>query len=232
MAEREMAAPYVVELVDVSKVFPGAVPVNALIHCSLNIRHGEYLAVQGPSGSGKSTLLNILGLLDTPSSGTYHLAGHPSHQLNEAQLTSLRAHQIGFVFQAFHLVSYKNVVENVELGCLYQRQGGGHTPSRVDALKALEAVSLSHRVNAYPATLSGGELQRVAIARALYSRPSLLLCDEPTGNLDTHTSHSILDIFDELNRSGSTIVLITHDHAVAGRAKRQVRITDGRLTET
>lgn len=221
----------VVELNTISKVFPGSVPVTALRDCSLSIGRAEYVAIQGPSGSGKSTLLNILGLLDTPTSGTYALSGYQTNALGETELTSLRAHLIGFVFQAFHLVHYRNVVENVELGALYQRHRD-QSASRAAALTALEAVSMSHRVGAYPGTLSGGERQRVAIARALCSRPALLLCDEPTGNLDSLTSGSILDVFDELNQDGSTIVLITHDPTVAKRAERQVRITDGQLTES
>ena len=217
----------VVQLVGVTKTFVGPNPVSALINCNLTVDRGDYVAVQGPSGSGKSTFLNIVGLLDTPTAGKYFLAGLDSQALNDGELTSLRAHSIGFVFQAFHLVSYRNVLENVELGALYQRR----PRRRSDARRALSEVSLAHRVLASPTTLSGGERQRVAIARALYSEPTLLLCDEPTGNLDSNSTESFLDVLDILNSRGMTIVVVTHDPSVASRASRHVLIVDGSLSE-
>ena len=220
----------IVDLVDVSKTFEGPSPVFALTDCNLKIQRGEYVAVQGPSGSGKSTFLNIVGLLDTPTSGKYSLDGFDSQALNDWQLTSLRAHRIGFVFQAFHLIGYRNVIENVELGGLYQRTRRSGR-SREDAIRALSQVSLTHRLWASPSTLSGGERQRVAIARALFSDPALLLCDEPTGNLDSTATTLFLDVLDELNSQGMTLVVVTHDPLVASRADRTVSIVDGSLTE-
>jgi putative ABC transport system ATP-binding protein len=219
----------VVRLEQVTKTFPGPTPVHALRSCDLAIAAGEYVAIEGPSGSGKSTLLNLLGLLDTPTTGVYTLDGYPTHRLSDADLTALRAHRIGFVFQAFHLVPYRTVVENVELGALYR-----HTrrrQRRKAAIRILRQVGLGHRLWAYPPTLSGGERQRVAIARALLNEPALLLCDEPTGNLDTTTTAAILELLDRLHQQGLTIILITHNPEIAARTQRRLAITDGQLTE-
>ena len=175
-------------------------------------------------------MLNLLGLLDTPTSGVYTLDGYPTNQLVDADLTALRAHRIGFVFQAFHLVGYRTVVENVELGALYR-----HTRKRARrraAVRVLRQVGLGHRLWAYPPTLSGGERQRVAIARALLNEPALLLCDEPTGNLDTATTNSMLELLDLLHAQGLTIIIITHNPDIARRTQRRLQITDGCLTQT
>jgi putative ABC transport system ATP-binding protein len=220
----------VVDLDEVTKTFPGSTPVHALRSCDVTIYAGEYVAIEGPSGSGKSTLLNILGLLDAPTTGVYTLDGYPTNQLSDADLTALRAHRIGFVFQAFHLVPYRTVVENVELGALYRRTR--RRQRRRAAVRVLKQVGLGHRLWAYPPTLSGGERQRVAIARALLNEPALLLCDEPTGNLDTATTDATLGLLERLHRQGLTIIIITHNPEIAARTQRQLRITDGRLTQT
>lgn len=191
------------------------------------IERGDYLALVGPSGSGKSTLLHLLGLLDRPTTGTYHLNGIDTGLLTEPERAGLRASDIGFVFQAFHLLPHRSTVENVMLADVYRP--GGRTDRRRRAIAALEAVGLGHRLTGYPTTLSGGERQRVAIARALVSEPSLLLADEPTGNLDTTTGQQTMELFDDLHRRGLTIVVITHDASVASRADRVVGIRDGSL---
>ena len=203
--------------------------VDALVDVHLDVHPGEWLSIAGPSGSGKSTLLNILGLLDMPTSGTYHLAGSNVRALNDGQRAGLRSREIGFVFQAFHLISYRTVLENVMLSDVYRK---GPRRSRSDrARAALALVGLGNRETFLATRLSGGERQRAAIARSIMGSPSVLLCDEPTGNLDSATTASVLDLFAELNRSGLTIVMITHEADVAARADRQVRIVDGRLTE-
>ncbi len=222
-----MAAP-VVDLVDVARTFDATPPVEALKSTTLAINEGEYVAIVGPSGSGKSTLLHILGLLDTPTDGTYILDGIDTSVLSERQRAGVRGSRIGFVFQSFHLLNHRTTVENVVLAELYS------TASRSDrrrrAIEALEQVGLGHRLDAYPTTLSGGERQRVAVARALVGRPSLLLADEPTGNLDSTTTQSILDMFAELNGAGITLAVITHDPEVARRAQRRLSIRDGVVT--
>jgi putative ABC transport system ATP-binding protein len=219
----------IVVLRGVELTYPGPPPVRALLPTDLAIDAGQYVAVAGPSGSGKSTFLNVLGLLDRPTAGRYEFEGIDVAALGEAERTALRGRRIGFVFQSFHLLAYRSAMENVALGLLYTR-----TPraarSRA-AAEALSAVGLGHRRHALPTTLSGGESQRVAIARALIGSPALLLCDEPTGNLDSATAAGILDLLDQLHASGMTIVVITHDPAVAARAQRAVHIRDGRLTE-
>lgn len=218
----------VVQLSGVTKTYLGARPVDALVSCDLWIGRGEYLAIMGPSGSGKSTLLNILGLLDEPSDGEYLLNGRPTAALSEPDRCGLRAHEIGFVFQSFHLVAYRSAVENVETGLLYQRVRRRERRDR--AIEVLERVGLGERMWATPGEMSGGELQRVAVARALVRKPALVLCDEPTGNLDTHSGGQVLDLLDELNADGLTIVIITHDPAVAARTRRLVEISDGHVT--
>lgn len=219
----------VVELQGITRTFPGEPPTEVLRGIDLQVMPGDYLSIVGPSGSGKSTLLNLLGLLDRPTDGHYILDGFDTAELTDKQRTGLRGQRIGFVFQAFHLLSHRSVTENVMISQLYRRVS--RSKRRKDAVAALERVGLGHRLNAVPTTLSGGERQRVAIARAIVTRPSLLLADEPTGNLDTATSESILELFDELHRAGHTLLVITHDTEVSLRAERSVRMLDGLLTE-
>jgi putative ABC transport system ATP-binding protein len=220
----------VVHLMSVARTYQaGAVDVPALQEATLRIDRGEYVSIVGPSGSGKSTLLNIIGLLDRPTDGTYLFEGTDVGTLKEGARTLLRGSRIGFVFQAFHLLPHRTVLENVKLAMLY---GESDRKSRDErAREALDRVGLSHRVEFKPVQLSGGERQRVAIARAIVGRPSLLLCDEPTGNLDSENTTSVLTLFDQLRDSGLTIVVITHDHEVAAHARRVVRMVDGRLHE-
>jgi putative ABC transport system ATP-binding protein len=209
--------------------FPGPAEVVALAPCDFDVARGDFVAVTGSSGSGKTTLLSLLGLLDTPTAGSYVLDGVDTAALTDQQLTALRAHRIGFVFQAFHLVGYRSVLDNVELGLTYQ--GVNRRRRRRSALEIVDQVGLSHRRDALCATLSGGEKQRVAIARSLIRQPALMLCDEPTGNLDTTTSNQVLDLIEQVHRQGVTIVMITHDHDVADRATRHLTIVDGRVSE-
>ncbi|WP_090032480.1 ABC transporter ATP-binding protein [Cellulomonas marina] len=221
--------PPVLELRGVHREFRGAATVTALQPTDLVLESGGYLAVVGPSGSGKSTLLNLLGLLDRPSGGEYLLDGVPTARARERVRTALRAERIGFVFQAFHLLPQRTVLENVLLATTYA--GVPRAQRRELALAALARVGLGHRTHFLPTTLSGGERQRVAVARAVVARPAVLLADEPTGNLDSHSSAAVLELFDELHADGLTLVVITHDHAVAARAQRRVSITDGVLRE-
>ena len=221
--------PPVVELRAVSRVFPGDPPVQALHDSDLVVEAGDYLSIVGPSGSGKSTLLHLLGLLDRPSAGEYLLDGEPTAEISEARRSALRGGRIGFVFQQFHLLPHRTVLDNVLLATLYS--GVPRAERRERALAALDRVHLSHRLHFVPTTLSGGERQRVAVARAVVAAPRVLLADEPTGNLDTQNSAGVLDLFDELHGDGLTLVVITHDQAVSSRAERRVRIADGRLTE-
>lgn len=219
-----------VELVGVSLTYPGPPPVAALQESNLRVERGEYVTVVGPSGSGKSTFLNIVGLIDVPTAGTYWLDGLDTAALRDRERTSLRGSRIGFVFQSFHLLPHRSALENVMLALVYDAQ----TPRsnrRALAFEALDRVGLGHRAQFVPTQLSGGEKQRVAIARALVSQPSLLLCDEPTGNLDTRTAETVLAVLDKLHADGMTIVMITHDLHVAARASRTVTIRDGILTE-
>jgi len=219
----------VIELRELTRTFPGTEPVHALRDASLRVERGEYLSVIGPSGSGKSTLLHILGLLDRPTSGDLLLDGVPTGTASEADRAALRGGRIGFVFQSFHLLPHRTVLDNVLLATLYS--GVPRAERRGRALAALDRVGLSHRLEFMPTVLSGGERQRVAIARAVIASPHVLLADEPTGNLDQTTSGGVLDLFDELHRDGLTLVVITHDAAVSARAQRRVRIADGMLTE-
>jgi len=215
----------VVEMTGLTKTYNAIPPVNALKECELRIDRGEYVAIMGPSGSGKSTLLNVLGLLDEPSTGEYRLDGQATSGLSERDRSGLRAYLIGFVFQAFHLVGYRTAVENVETGLLYQKVKRKDRQQR--AIEVLEEVGLAERMWATPTQMSGGERQRVALARALVRRPALVLCDEPTGNLDTATGTQVLKLIDDLHREGLTVVVITHDHEVGQRAERIVEIRDG-----
>jgi putative ABC transport system ATP-binding protein len=219
----------VIELRGLARTYPGPPPVPALHPADLVIEAGGYVAVTGPSGSGKSTLLHLLGLLDSPTGGSYLLDGHDTNGLGDRDRSALRGSRIGFVFQAFHLLPYRTALENVLLAELYnQTPRGARTRAAVDAL---DAVRLGHRLDALPTTLSGGECQRVAIARALVNRPSLLLCDEPTGNLDSRNAAALMALLDQLNAAGFTIVVITHDAAVAAHAGRTIAISDGVLSE-
>lgn len=219
----------VIDFVEVSKRYPGPPPVDALQSCSLQVRAGEYLAIVGRSGSGKSTMLNIAGLLDRHTAGSYSFDGTDTANLSESDRTTLRATSVGFVFQAFHLLPHRVACENVELAMVYS---GAPRASRRDAAGAMLArVGLGDRLSSMPAQLSGGERQRVALARALVNSPRLLLCDEPTGNLDSRTADQIMDLVDELHASGQTIVVITHDPAVSRRAERVVALRDGRLID-
>jgi len=217
----------VVELTDVWRTYDTEPPVHALRGVHLRVCPGEHVAVVGPSGSGKSTLLNVLGCLDRPTEGTYRLDGVDTATLSDRQLATLRGRRIGFVFQAFHLLAHRTVAENVMLGELYT--GLPRAGRRQRALDALERVGLAHRVDFVPTRLSGGERQRVAIARALVGEPSLLLADEPTGNLDTRTTDSILALVDKLRDEGLTVIVITHDAHVSEHARRVVQIVDGEL---
>lgn len=224
-----MTAKPVVALREITRSFPGNPEVRALRSVNLHVDTGDYLSIVGPSGSGKSTMLNILGLLDRPTVGEYDLAGVATGGLTEDERAALRAGRIGFVFQSFHLIPRRTVLENVMLPMLYN--GTPREEREHLARTALERVALSHRIDFLPTVLSGGERQRVAVARAVACGPALLLADEPTGNLDGATTAEIMRLFDELNASGLTVVVITHDDAVAHRATRRIRIRDGRLEE-
>jgi putative ABC transport system ATP-binding protein len=228
MAVSATAAP-VIELRGLARTYPGPPPVPALRPADLVIEAGDYVAVTGPSGSGKSTLLHLLGLLDTPTAGRYLLDGLDTSALGDKDRSALRGRRIGIVFQAFHLLPYRTALENVLVAELYNRTPRGDRFRA--AAGALGEVGMGHRLDALPTTLSGGESQRVAIARALVNRPSLLLCDEPTGNLDSRNAASLMDLLDRLNSGGLTIVIITHDAAVAAHAGRTVTISDGVLSE-
>ena len=207
----------------------GEVEVNALREADLAIDRGDYLSIMGPSGSGKSTLLNITALLDRHTSGTYRFEGRDVGRLSEGERTGLRAHRIGFVFQSFHLLAHRTVLENVILSMLYGSIPRSDRKARAAA--ALERVGLTDRADFMPSRLSGGERQRVAIARAIVTRPPILLCDEPTGSLDSTTSLAILELFEELRSDGLTVVVVTHDETVGGRAERTIAMHDGLVTE-
>ncbi|MEE6273173.1 ABC transporter ATP-binding protein [Georgenia wangjunii] len=212
-----------------TRSFPGDPPVEALRSIDLVVDRGDYVSVVGPSGSGKSTLLHILGLLDRPTAGDYLLDGLATRDLPEGDRATLRGGRIGFVFQSFHLLPHRSVLDNVLLAALYS--GVPRAERRDRALAALERVGMGHRLAFVPPTLSGGERQRVAVARAVVASPHVLLADEPTGNLDSTTAGSVLDLFDELHADGLTLVVITHDASVSARAGRRVQIADGVLRE-
>jgi len=211
----------------VGRTFPGPSPVEAFKPSDMKIEQGEYVSIVGPSGSGKSTLLHLLGLLDRPTTGHYLLDGIDTGELSDNARAGMRGSRIGFVFQSFHLLHHRSVLENVEIAQIYNRMPRKERRER--AINALERVGLGHRLKFTPRTLSGGERQRVAVARALVTEPSLLLADEPTGNLDTEMSRDIMAVFDDLHHSGLTLAVITHDLDVSQRAERQVRIIDGTL---
>ena len=219
-----------IDLKDISRVYQvGSERVYALNKANLHISPGEFVSIIGPSGSGKSTLMNIVGCLDVADSGTYLLDGTPIEDYSENELARIRNRKIGFVFQNFNLISKLTAAENVELPLIYQKVPRSERKERVEA--ALARVNLQKRAKHLPTELSGGQQQRVAIARAIVTKPSLILADEPTGNLDSKTTIEIMDIFHELHAGGNTIVLITHDDEVARQASRIVRIKDGKLSE-
>jgi len=218
----------VLKLSKITKQYGSDPAVHALVDVDLSLNRGDWLTITGPSGSGKSTLLNIIGCLDRPTSGSYFLDGIDTTSLTEPQRAGLRSQRIGFVFQSFHLLPYRTVLENVMLADVYRKQP--YRGRRDRAWAAIERVGLAHRADFLPIKLSGGERQRVAIARAIVGSPSLLLCDEPTGNLDSKSSAAILDFFEELNADGLTLAVVTHDENVASRATRRVDIIDGSLT--
>ena len=217
-----------IKLSGISRTFQvGDEPVNALVEIDEEIRPGEHVAIMGPSGSGKSTLLNILGCLDKPSTGSYRLDDREVAELDEAALTMVRRHQIGFVFQFFHLVHRLNAAENVELPMIFAGQPRAERRRRVAV--ALEAVGLTPRADHLPDQLSGGERQRVALARATVMEPEILLADEPTGNLDSASGKVVLDLLDRMNDDGLTLIVVTHDPKVAHRADRILVLVDGRI---
>ena len=218
----------VIQLDNVYKTYgSGETAVHALRSVTMTVRQGEFVAIMGPSGSGKSTLMNILGCLDVPSMGRYYFAGDDVSRMSDASLARVRNERIGFVFQQFHLLKRMNAWRNVELPLLYRRVRG----RKDKALRSLQMVGLADRVHHLPNELSGGQQQRVAIARALVTDPELLLADEPTGNLDTHSSAEILQILRTLHGSGRTIILITHDPDIAATAERVISIRDGEVSE-
>jgi len=217
---------YLIEASEINKEFHiGGSSIHILKDIDIHIVRGELVAIMGPSGSGKSTLLHILGCLERPTSGRYILDGKYVFESSDRELSSFRANHIGFVFQTFNLLPQLTVLENVELPFLYASNHDGETEGHVT--KAIEQVGLIHRINHRPAELSGGEMQRVAIARALAIEPTLILADEPTGNLDSKTSEEILDLFARLHDDGATIVMVTHDREVASRCQRIMTLKDG-----
>ena len=219
-----------INLSDIYKIYNvGGEEVRALDGVDLTINNNEYLAIMGPSGSGKSTMMNMIGCLDTPTSGIYHFEGEEVHIMDDAQLASIRNRKIGFVFQTFNLLPKASALHNVEIPLVYANI---RKEKRIDmASKALKDVGLEDRMHHKPNELSGGQRQRVAIARALVNNPSIILADEPTGNLDSKSGHEIMGILDSLHSNGNTIILVTHEDAIAKHAKRTIRLFDGKIIE-
>ncbi|WP_040195850.1 ABC transporter ATP-binding protein [Candidatus Soleaferrea massiliensis] len=221
---------HLIDIKNVSKIYnPGENEVRALDNVSLQVDEGEYVSIVGQSGSGKSTLMNILGCLDIPSSGRYILNGTGIGSMPDDALSEIRNKTIGFIFQGFNLVSNLSALENVELPLLYRRMG--REERQAIALDALHRVGLSERVDHLPSQMSGGQQQRVAIARAIAARPPIILADEPTGNLDSRSGETVMEILRELHAEGKTVILITHDNAIADSVDRTIRILDGRIVE-
>lgn len=220
-----------ISMENIRKVFyTDEVETHALAGVHLQVQEGEYVSISGPSGCGKSTLLSLLGLLDTPTEGSYLLSGQAVDDINAGERARIRNQQIGFVFQAFNLIGDLSVAENVELPLTY-RPGTGRKQRREAAIQALERVGMAHRLNHYPSQLSGGQQQRVAVARALVGSPAILLADEPTGNLDSKNGEQVMLLLDELHRSGATILMVTHDPRYADFAERQIYMFDGRIVD-
>lgn len=216
-----------IKLRDLNKTYPGAVPLHVLKDINLDIARGELASIMGASGSGKSTLLNILGILDNYDSGEYYLDGVLIRDIGENRAAELRNRMIGFVFQSFNLIGYKNALENVALPLYYQ--GIGRRKRNALAMEQLERMGLADRAHHLPGELSGGQKQRVAIARALVTKPSIILADEPTGALDSHTSREVMEVFRTLNADGMTIIIVTHDPSVGEATNRIIRIVDGQI---
>ena len=224
------SAQALINLDGVTKVFyTDEVETHALSGIYLKIERGEYVSIEGPSGCGKSTLLSILGLLDTPSDGGYWLNGRPAEGLDLSERARVRNREVGFIFQSFNLIGDLNVFENVELPLTYRGMGSGERKKRV--MEALEKVGMSHRAKHLPSQLSGGQQQRVAVARALVGQPSILLADEPTGNLDSKNGEAVMELLRELHREGSTICMVTHDPRFARLAERSIHLYDGRIVD-
>lgn len=221
---------HLIEVRDVYKIYnPGENQVNALDGVTITIDEGEFVAIIGQSGSGKSTLMNMLGLLDTPTSGEYYINGHLVDDLTDDQMSAIRNEQIGFIFQGFNLISSLTALENVELPLVYR--GMKKDERREISKSALERVGLGPRMNHLPAEMSGGQQQRVAVARAIAARPPVILADEPTGNLDTRSTKEVMAILHELKDEGRTVIVITHDNEIAEEAERVIRVRDGKVVE-
>jgi putative ABC transport system ATP-binding protein len=228
--QTERAERALIELKSIGKVFlTDEVETHALENVDLTVRFGEFVAISGPSGCGKSTLLSILGLLDAPSQGSYTLNGRAVADLDHAERACIRNREVGFIFQSFNLIGDLTVFENVELPLTYRGMTASERTQRVEA--ALEKVGMSHRGKHYPAQLSGGQQQRAAVARALAGKPSILLADEPTGNLDSKNGEAVMDLLCELHREGATICMVTHDDRFARHAERAIHLFDGRVVD-